>query len=414
MLRHSSAAKRSSYSALIAPSLIKAGEVFATINGIDGNNYTLSLTDDAIDAKEGEPAVTKSNAWSKQLVAYDSETIEPKDPAAYTTVNGGITRPGVHYLITVRISKQELTVSATISNWENVTAEGVGEIQFTGDVTEKGSIATALQTKGFAVYQSGVTDAVPATPSGYAQTSVWSYTGEPAAWSADPSSYWPNGVDKFYFRALSGYNTDSGKGLAMNNGRDVLWGTAGDPIAPRTGDVPLKFEHAMSKITINLVDANASADVPDGVEEDDYTNPLNPLLNLAGAKIQISNLKTSGTIDIHTGTVSPTGDAGNVFSGNYYAANDADATIPQVENYVVTPQTIPADSKLVVTLADGTTYSIVLNTCADGEDNAITAWERGKHYTYTITLSKEEITFRAMIRDWVETTGGGNANLEWD
>ena len=35
-------------------------------------------------------------------------------------------------------------------------------------------------------------------------------------------------------------------------------------------------------------------------------------------------------------------------------------------------------------------------------------------YTYPITLKKEAISFRVIIKDWDEKTGSGNANLDWD
>ena len=79
------------------------------------------------------------------------------------------------------------------------------------------------------------------------------------------------------------------------------------------------------------------------------------------------------------------------------------------------PQTIDDTSILTVTLKDGTTYKLQLNTCVqDGTNTSITKWLRGMHYTYTITLKKEAISFRVLIKNWDEKTGNGNANLDWD
>ncbi|MCQ2148597.1 MAG: fimbrillin family protein, partial [Bacteroidales bacterium] len=80
-------------------------------------------------------------------------------------------------------------------------------------------------------------------------------------------------------------------------------------------------------------------------------------------------------------------------------------------------KSIASDSKIVLSiiLTDGTTYSIALSDCVvSGTDGKITEWERGKNYTYTIILSKEEIKFLALVKDWETTTGSGNANLDWD
>ena len=78
------------------------------------------------------------------------------------------------------------------------------------------------------------------------------------------------------------------------------------------------------------------------------------------------------------------------------------------------PQTITDNAKLIITIKDGTTYSLQLNTCKDGSDNAIGTWASGSKYTYTITVKKEAVQFRALVQDWTETTGSGNANLDWD
>lgn len=72
---------------------------------------------------------------------------------------------------------------------------------------------------------------------------------------------------------------------------------------------------------------------------------------------------------------------------------------------------------MLIRLADGTTYTLDLATCTttvDDQTKTVDKWEQRKHYIYTITVKKEKITFRAMIKDWVETQGSGNATLDWD
>ena len=55
-----------------------------------------------------------------------------------------------------------------------------------------------------------------------------------------------------------------------------------------------------------------------------------------------------------------------------------------------------------------------MNLCEDDTQQVITNWLGGNKYTYTITLTKEAIQFRALIKDWTENTGSGNATLDWD
>lgn len=443
------AAKQCSFSALIAPTLFKAGNNLATIMGVDGNNYTIPLTDAVLTT-----ATAPAQAWSTQLAAakvddVDATTVTSYDASGYIAANGGITKPGVNYLITVTINKQEITVNATIKDWDEVSATGVGVIQFSNDITDKtGAIATELQANGFDLYKA----AEAVTPDYGVAATTYSYIDTNAdevadTWTRTNEIYWPNGTDRFFFRALSGATADDpatnavNESLTMVNNQDVLWGTTskddahsyaeGDAIAPRTGDVPLTFYHPMAKITINLEDENKATAVPDGVEDDDYDNPLNPRINLAAAKVQITNMATGGTIDLHTGNITPKAVSekmlGESTGYNPYKLNGTNNTLTTdwLNGYVVTPQNIADNAMLVITLADGTTYKTQLNTCkvtatAAGTatmhpiDAVINRWNRGVSYTYTITLSKEKITFRALIENWNEVEGSGKATLEWD
>lgn len=440
---------KKSFTALIAPTVFKAGIPFAKIEGVDGNTYDLVLTDAVIDAKEnGE---TKSNAWSKKLATHDATSVTPETPANYNATNGGLTLPGVHYMITVTIKKQQIQISAIIQDWDAVSAEGVGQIQFATDVKTIVTDPADLPqfTAAFDLYK---THTLP-TNKDYgkkATTVIWN--NETSKWECSPLIYWQNKDDSEYFRALSGAVTDheetpANESLDMAAGRDVLWGTTakhsgktvndgdyeyyeGSPIHPRTTYVPLIFRHIMSKITVNLVDDLAGSSDPGAA------------LNLAGATIQFTNMANTGTIELHMGGITAGALSAKMLSEDggskrygFYAANDETKTseadkLVKLKDYVVVPQAFtdrvaPAeDAYIIITLADGTTYKLKLNTCqtlvtaATDETPAvyedINKWQRGKHYTYTISLAKEQITFRAMIKDWVEKTGSGNANLEWD
>lgn len=432
---------RHSFAALIAPTLFADGKAFAEINGVDGNNYTLALTDAILDTEA-------ANDWASRLTSYSA-------------AGGGTTQPGVNYLITVTINKQEITVNAEIRDWDEVSATGVGVIQFAGDVTDKtGAIATELQPNGFDLYK-----AIEATTPNYGTAATtYTYNTSTTEWERTNEVYWPNATDKYFFRAFSGATADdpattgTNESLTMENGHDVLWGTTkahsgtaldgssydyakGAALNPRTGDVPLTFSHPMAKVTFRLLDENRETALPDGVAATDYNNPLNPRINLAGATIQIVDMATGGTLNLHDGSIAPASHtAGNkLFSEDltsdpkrrgFYAASEnnvatAYASEFTLKDYSVIPQTISDDALLIVTLADGTTYRLQLNTCTVTATATATAdlhpvdaiigkWNRGVSYTYTIALSKEKITFRALIENWDEVEGGGKATLEWD
>lgn len=433
MMKGTLASGKCDFKAIIVPSVLTIGNTFATIN-MDGNIYNIPVTAEML-AREYN---AEYKGWGYQLDEVSNEDVDhgtAQKPASRTDVpigKGYQMRSGVHYVLNVSVSKTGATVSATILDWEEVEAEGVGIIHFDNNIEDKGDIAEVLKEHGFDVYKTP-----DAANYGTRATNVyWNNTQQ--VWRYKPTIYWDGRPE--YFRALSNARTDAegtadkNESLIMENDRDVLWGTTeaytwgieniakGGLVHPRTGDVALVFEHPMSKITINLKDANAGG-------SDAAT------LDLRGATIQLTDLATGGTLNLHTGEITPNAitsgqktfseDKGAIPSRmGYFAANDAsvvDKDELKVMNYVITPQNIGNDALITITLADGSIYKAQLNTCttkviANGTETypRILKWESGKHYTYEITLGKEDITFRALVEPWVPVEGGGKATLDWD
>lgn len=256
-------------------------------------------------------------------------------------------------------------------------------------------------------------------------------------WTNDPIIYWPNITQKYYFRALAKYHdNESGlnissvgsitppldKGTAVSQGTisdgvatgdDILWGTTpqhkgtstnkvykrGWAIPPRKGGVPIAFEHALSKISFALT-------TTDDVEP----LPTNPKVNLTDATIAISNIFTSATITIDNGDMD--------FTGKSKVENAISATATTFENLnlLVIPQTFGDNALVTITLPNenNAVYSIPLKDCVvSGGSTPITAWERGKNYSYTIHIEKEKVQFHVLVKDWDVVNGSGNAALEW-
>lgn len=375
----SKAKTTATYQAIVAPTNLTAGNLLATIADIDGNNYDIPITEGILTAwSSGD-----THLLSAPETIYNGVAQAKPRKAEINLGTGYTTKPGVHYILEVTVHKQEITIRATITDWDAVSAEGKAVINFSGDVTEKGSIASELQAKGFDVYKSSTNDAfsTKSTTATFAD-SKWTYT---------PTIYWAGQGDNSYFRAISPAGNSSS---TLAQGTDLLWGTSGDEaVTPRTGDVALDFDHIMSKLCVKLETTTDAAAV-----------------NLTGAKIQITNLATAGTFSIVDGSVTASSSkAANIFSDNENKGKESDFI-----EYVV-PQTIGNDAKLVITLADGTTYSLQLNQCVlTDTETAVGEWTSGNHYTYTIHLEKEKITFRALVKEWDNATGSGQATLEWD
>ena len=330
------------YVAIVAPGTpLEKGARFLDITDVDGNNYTLDITDAILEG------------WYKQ----DPDRAEP----------------GVNYHLNITLSKAAVKVQATLADWVTVDADGTGKIQFPDDVVDLTVTAGTFENgTSFDLYRYETTPGE--------KSATVTYDG--SKWVSDPLLYWPNQSTNYYFRAV------------MDGTDDTLWATTpahngfneGAAIAPRTGNVPLAFEHVKSQLSVVLETSSAASAV-----------------NLAGATIAIGNLATEGTLNVADGAIAP----GAVVENAIPAA-------AVISNEIVIPQTITDASVMTITIADGTAYKLQLNQCLDGTDTAITKWERGKSYTYTVHLELEEVSYRALVKEWTLVTGSGNANLEWD
>lgn len=408
------------FKALVVPKTsLSVDALFLKIYDADGNNYDLKINSSIL------------TSWSSGLTDNKMQS-------------------GYNYHLTVTINKVGMDVQSTLSDWKTVEAEGEGDIQFPeDDVTEiytttdgdgnpTGSkvdfstpegekLANFNTGSSFSLYKK---DTGESNAYDYATTSTYTQGTGTNYWKNDPEIYWPNDHDKFYFRALAIYNAPEEDGSynisaytptsssTVTQAIDYVWATTpahkvkktdgsadvtyakGAAITPRTGDVPLAFEHVMSKITVKLATSTSESGTPADA------------VNLTGAKISISKLADSGNIAIDNGAITPGSIVDSPIS-NFVPSEQSGSDI--LDNYAVIPQVITNDAIMTIQLQDGTTYKLQLNTCVqDGTTAPITAWLRGIHYTYTITLTKEAISFRVMIKNWDEKKGSGNANLDWD
>lgn len=375
------------FEALMIPGLaLTDGLVLAQINNVANNNYKITITQNILDA------------WSTQL-------------------DGGKTKPGVNYKLTLTVKKQRVNIEASLTDWVNVEATGEGIVRFANDVTSiitDGTGGTQL-TNGsmvdiFWVKAEGA-ELKTVTKDNYATTSTYNATD--AKWTNAPALYWDNGTDCYYFRglakkegdAIKSYKPTSGDySFDVEQGTDLLWATTpkhkgqfengeqdyaeGAAINPRTGKVPLRFDHAMSQISFKLQTTTGA----DKVELD-------------GATLSLAKVVKKGTIEPANGTIMPSAEEGD----------KADLTLT-TDPSIVVPQTLTDEMILTIHLnGNVSTYKIALKNCklTDGTA-AVTEWEGGKHYTYTITLKKEAVQLIAFVKNWEEVNVNGDANLDWD
>lgn len=319
------------------------------------------------------------------------------------------TEAGKNYIFKVIVNKTGVTVTATVKDWDTVDSEEeTPAISFTADVTSSTNTTTGSSLSSGDTFTLWKTGDLSALVTGEKTT----VTYNESAFTCNPILYWNNASDDSYFRGLA-TKTSTGisatESTTANQGTDLLWGTTAAHtgkeangtehvyaesaiINPRTGAVPLIFKHAMSNVVVEL---STSTDAASAVV-------------LKDAKVTLTNLNTEGTINIADGVISSKTPVEQAFSGK---VDDTD----HMASELMMPQTIGNTSKLIVTLADGTTYSLQLNTCTnDADSKAITTWAGGSKYTYKIYLEKEAMKFSVTITDWDPVEGSGKATLDWD
>lgn len=402
MLKDAPSGNTCTFTALAIPGKALSGTILAKITDVDGNNYDIPVTSSIL------------AQWKDQLLGANNDVI----------------KSGINYMLTVTVKKQGITVVARITDWTTINATGEGEIKFSSNIISSG-VTNAITSGSFEIFQGTALE-----ESGFEAVTKAEYNA--GEWTLDPKIYWTNGTLPYYFRGLA--TTTDGTTPAATSSKnaaqdvDLLWATtpahegtlegggtqhfdAGVAIPPRTGDVPLQFEHAMSKITVNLSTSTTGKASPTADESA-------RAVDLGNVTVTISNLSTAGTIAITDGDIAPTAidaavDAA-VTGTTPETVSDYSNPIKAIDGKIVIPQSLVNATypiKLTITLYDGTTYSLPLENCKvdDGSGtNYIRAWERGKHYVYNIYIEKEAIRFVAVLKNWVEVNGGGNANLDWD
>ena len=178
---------------------------------------------------------------------------------------------------------------------------------------------------------------------------------------ADPSS-----VTEYPFEVQRKQNTEAGHGLmAGYEASDFLWSKATN-VAPTEKRIKMTFYHRMAGVYVTLVEGSGWAD-------GEWSQLQKEVL--------VKNTIRKSTIDLATGTVTPTGE------------KPADDIIPFVDggNYraVVVPQSVGSGESLFSITVDGTPYNYKYKV--DGVPTTFD-YVSGKMHKFTIEVSKKEQT----------------------
>lgn len=176
----------------------------------------------------------------------------------------------------------------------------------------------------------------------------------------------PESVTKYPFEVQRKQNTEAGHGLmAGYEASDFLWSKATN-VAPTEKRIKMTFYHRMAGVYVTLVEGS-------GWGDGEWAQLQKEVL--------VKNTIRKSTIDLATGTVTPTGE------------KPADDIIPFVDggNYraVVVPQSVGSGESLFSITVDGTPYNYKYKV--DGVP-ATFDYVSGKMHKFTIEVSKKEQT----------------------
>ena len=364
-----------------------------------------------------------------------------------------MTEAGKNYIINVTVNKTDIVVTATVANWTNISADEVAPvINVSGNLGGTASGWTADNTFSFyrsEYLNSGYSSGVSKVNGYYPEESVLSYTHSSTSWSMSPSLYWPNHNTHYQFRAVwPQTGTDTGEqtyprvedetgttsGDQVIKVKNVAYSAGSFPsdlmiarpeIDPSTlctnkdhtnvslynvgicateGTINLNFRYMMSQVEVILTTTDT-----------DYDK-----VKLDGAIVELVNVHKTGSVKLGSMEVVTTGtslsDPVRDTFGDYTL--DYNSTSKHYHSAIVpqplTFSTLLADGNLKFRIkimnaagdaVDDIYYADIkpISVKVTGSSDAaapVTNWESGKHYVYTLHLSKTGVKVTASLTNW--------------
>lgn len=160
----------------------------------------------------------------------------------------------------------------------------------------------------------------------------------------------------------------------------------------------LKFTHAMSKVTVNLI---AGKGFTAGKFE-------------ATPSVTLKKFVVKGHVNIINKTTTPASDASQISITPKYASGDGGGTTPAKYEAIVYPgRTLTDSDELLELEADGNKYYVTTKALYDviGSDKTM---KQGVNYVLNITVNKTAVHVEATIVDWVYVEGADAPKINVD
>ena len=377
-------------------------------------------------------------------------------------------KPGKNYILKIIVNKTDIQVTATVTNWVDVNA-AVEEPVI--NVNADWGASGAPTSNTFSFYRStsvnnGYSTGLK-TGDYYPCESTVSKVGD--GWTMSSPLYWPTHDTHYQFRGVwPATVTTAGEGVltsprvedathdevyqvikvknvpyvagtfpsdlmigrpefekdgsgnypTCNNSDHSRTDLYNEGICATEGKINLNFRYMMSQVEVRLTTSGESA---------------SDRVRLAGAVVEIVNVFNTGDVKLGDREVLTTGDKGN-YTLDAVANVPDDPATPDVDESVdnsnkrwsaIVPQSLAYTSpqhennmkfKITITNADSSTdvyYADiqpipVLEKGAEGPAAPTTHWVSGKHYIYTLHLTKTEVRVSATLTDWKKVEASQN------
>lgn len=342
----------------------------------------------------------------------------------------GIIEAGKNYIFTFRVSKTAVEVTATIKDWEVLSAKQdepkINVSTAYGQDVSDPDKRTAF-TKNFTFLRS------TSINNSYTDQSEAIY--DKGAYFLTPDRYWPDHSTHYFFRGVwpvmeaseDGTKTPTTKFYGSNSivvenapyakdtyPSDLMIGyprtttetcphgntVATSGICATEGDIRMNFQYVMSQVEVKLETSDPSSS--DHVTFD------------ANTKVEIVDAYNEGYILLSNGSSS----FEDKFKADPYTMHRVNGANDHFHDAVI-PQTLLGDSQFIkfrITVTDPasstqdsyeTVFGVKDIEVEEGSNAAakITAWEPGKRYVYTLYITKTGIKVTATIKDWIEAKG---------
>lgn len=343
---------------------------------------------------------------------------------------------GLNYNFTITVKKTNIiNVTAVVEPWADVNAAEFtpsnARISLSGIYdSNSGTYSTGFDLYRLLDESSTITDTYDGKKwtGNYTDNATLTANGD-NSWSTN--WYFESNKAYYHFRTVKAGTTIKGTSDTDNSVADYFEISAGavastDPHwgAPMTKepvyDVTTGYTDCLSSAIgatsdkINITDQHMMSNITVKLQ----TTTGDDKVTLAGAKVYITKLHTTGNVLMGTGLVIPTGTITQVeMIGNTEGTEFTYAIVPQALVRSATPTDDDYVGITIVT-ADNNQYYIVKklseiiassvsNVKSQTKDSAITRWFPGHTYTYTFTLKKAGIDkITCTVQGWVNVTAG--------